>query len=236
MPLGHHALLAVPQTTDGGHVSTSRFVRGDVLPTPFETPSSGGYSRLQPGRSFHSLRRVALGYVIDGERYGNIAQMPPREGFDDLVMLTASPSLEFAWTAVTFPRDGYVWFALRDPRVLRQTILWMSNHGRHYPPWNGRYGPVLGVEDVTAFFHYGLAESARPNALTRRGIPTTVMLRKNRPTAVHYIMGVAPIPRDFGPVEEIRRDADGITLRSKRGAAVCARLDVDFLQTGTVAS
>ncbi len=77
-------------------------------------------------------------------------------------MLTADPKLPFAWSAVTFPKEGNVYFALRDPRVLRHTLLWISNGGRHYPPWNGRHTDVMGIEDATSYFHYGLAESARP--------------------------------------------------------------------------
>ena len=41
-----------------------------------------------------------------------------------------------------------------------------------YFPWEGRHTGVLGVEDVTSWFHYGLSESVRPNSFSRRGIPT----------------------------------------------------------------
>ena len=90
-----------------------------------------------------------------------------------MVVHEATP--DFAWTAVTFPAQRYVWFALKDPRVLRSTVLWHSNGGRHYPPWNGRHVNVLGMEDVTTYFHFGLAESARPNSISRRGFPTCLL-------------------------------------------------------------
>ena len=44
-----------------GAVSTSRFVRGQVLPVPFEQPENYGYSALKPGATFRSLAAVPLG-------------------------------------------------------------------------------------------------------------------------------------------------------------------------------
>jgi hypothetical protein len=151
-------------------------------------------------------------------------------------MLTADPRLPFAWSAVTFPQERYVWFALRDPRILRHTILWLSHHGRHYAPWCGRHGPVLGVEDVTAFFHYGLAESARPNALSRQGFTTAVRLRRDRSTRIHYIMGVVATPPAFGPVAAIRAVPGGIAIHPRRGPAVRADVHLEFLRTGGIAA
>jgi len=104
---------------------------------------------------------------------------PARRGFDDLVMLSADPDLPFAWNAVTFPAQRYVWFSLRDPRVLRHTIFWISNGGRHYAPWNGRHTGVLGLEDITSYFHMGRrsrpgpthcgASACRPLSRSTRG-------------------------------------------------------------------
>ena len=235
MPLGHHALLALPPRSPGGFVSTSRFVHGQVLPTPFEAPASGGYSRLRPGNRFRSLRRVALIYDPQGTRFADLSKLPPERGFDDLVMLTADPRLSFAWSAVTFPGEQYVWFALRDPRVLRHTILWLSHHGRHYAPWCGRHGPVLGIEDVTAYFHYGIADSVRPNALSRQGLTTAIRLRRDRPTRIHYIMGVVATPLGFGPVKAIRAVPGGIAVCPLRGTPVHADINIEFLRTGVIA-
>ncbi len=236
MPLGHHAMLALPRQSPGGYISTSHFVRGQVLPTPFEAPASGGYSRLSPGHRFQSLGRVAVSCEPKGTGFADLSQLPPEPGFDDLVMLSADPRAPFAWCAVTFPQEGYAWFALRDPRVLRHTILWLSHHGRHYAPWNGRHGPVLGVEDVTAYFHYGLAESVRPNELSRRGFATALRLRCDRPTRINYIMGVVAIPSAFGPVAAIRAVPRGIAVYPARGFAVCADIDLGFLRKGVIAT
>ena len=230
MNLGHHAMLKFPDAPGSGIISTSRFVHGDVAPVPVENPADRGYSCLKVGGTFRSLEKVPLndGGWTDASAY------PARRGFEDIVMLTSDARLPFAWTAVTFPREGYAWFALKNPRVLRQTILWLSNGGRHYPPWNGRHVNVMGLEEVTSYFHYGLAESVGKNPLSAKGVPTCLRLNSKIPTEVNYIMAVAAVPKGFEQVAEIEPAADGqsVTLSSRGGKSVVAPLDLNFLGLG----
>lgn len=225
LSVGHHAMLRFPEEPNSGLIGTSRFVRGQVLPTPFEDPAQRGYSSLRPGAEFTSLAEVPL--ANGGST--DLSVYPARRGFDDLVMLSADPDLPFAWNAVTFPAQRYVWFALRDPRVLRHTIFWISNGGRHYAPWNGRHTGVLGLEDTTSYFHYGQAESASPNPLRDIGLPTTLALDPRRPTTVRTLMGVAEVPARFGRVVRIERGPGCIVLHSAEGKRVAAAVDLGFL-------
>jgi len=225
MNLGHHATLKFPDAAGSGLVDTSPISYGQVLPVDFEQPANGGYTSLKKGAVFSSLDHVpALDKTV-----ADISRYPARRGFEDLVMVTHEAAPDFAWTAVTFPEQRYVWFALKDPRVLRSTVLWISNGGRHYPPWNGRHVSVMGLEDVTAYFHLGLAESARPNAISKRGIATCLTLKAAVPLTVNYIMGVAAIPRKWGRVKTIIPDAKGVTLHGTQGRAVHVPLDFSFL-------
>jgi hypothetical protein len=226
LSVGHHAMLRFPEEPGSGLIATSPFVRGQVLPTPFEDPAQRGYSSLQPGAEFTSLAEVPLatGGTTDLSVY------PARRGFDDLVMITAAPDLPFAWNAVTFPTQRYVWFSLRDPGVLRHTIFWISNGGRHYAPWNGRHTGVLGLEDTTSYFHYGQAESAGANPLRRLGLPTTLTLDPRRSTTVRTLMGVAEVPARFGRVARIEPAPGGIVLVSAQGARVPVAVDLNLLR------
>jgi hypothetical protein len=227
MDLGHHAMLRFPDEPGSGIISTSPFIFGQVFPEPIENPEQRGYSILQPGAQFTSLTSVPMitGQATDLTRY------PARRGFEDLVMIVSDPDLPFAWTAVTFPKLRYAWFALKDPRVLRSTILWISNGGRHYAPWNSRHVNVMGLEEVTAYFHPGLAESAAPNPLSQRGIATSVQLDPARPLTVNYIIAVAPVPEDFDRVERMEADPDrqSVTLLSASGSTAVAPIDLQFL-------
>ncbi len=228
MCFGTHPMLRFPDREGAGLLSVSGFSRGHVAPNPWEAPEKKGYHALKLGSEFTSLKRVPTrdGGVTDLSRF------PARRGFEDLVMLIGDPKLEFAWSAVSFPGEGYVFFSLKDPRVLRHTVLWLSNGGRHYPPWNGRHVNVLGLEEVTAFFHYGLAASAGRNFLNRAGIPTSARLDPGRPTRIAHILALAAIPRGFDEVADISRAPGGVALTSRSGARVTAPLDPDFIRRG----
>jgi len=133
---------------------------------------------------------------------------------------------------VAFPQQGYVWFALKDPRVLRETILWISNGGRHMSPWSSKHVNVMGLEEVTSYFHVGLAESAKDNHIRQMGYPTTLTLDRQKPTNVNYIMAVAPIGKDFDEVATIEPTANGVSLIAKSGSRTAVPIDLAFLQAG----
>ncbi|MEM8556349.1 MAG: hypothetical protein AAGG50_00760 [Bacteroidota bacterium] len=226
MSFGHHAMLRFPDREESGLVSTSDFAWGQTSPRPVEVPAQRGYSLLEPGARFESLDAVPTlrGTTADLSRY------PARRGYEDLVLLAAPPEATFGWTAVAFPQEGYVWFTLKDPRVLRQTILWISNGGRHYAPWNGRHVNVLGLEEVTSYFHFGLAESAAANPVSEAGFPTSVVL-DGEPFPISCITGIAPIPPYFDHVATIDPHAsrDAVTLTARSGRSVEVPIDVAFL-------
>jgi len=228
MNFGHHAMLKFPDAPGSGLLSTSRFLYGQVFPQAFELPENRGYSWLKPGAEFKSLEKVPT----QTSETTDLSRYPARRGFEDLVMLVSDAELPFAWTAVAFPKERYVWFALKDPRVLRETILWLSNGGRHYPPWSSRHFNVMGLEEVTSYFHLGLAESARKNPISRKGIPTCLTLNSRQPLVVPYIMGVAKIPAGFDRVVSIQATQRnrGIRLQSASGRHVNAPVDLGFLQ------
>jgi len=225
MTIGTHPMILFPDEPGSCGISTSAFKRGYVVPEAWERPEAKGYSLLKPGAAFTSLARVpaAAGGTIDLTRY------PARRGYEELVELISDVRQPFAWSAAALPTAGYAFFQLKNPRVLRETVLWFSNGGRHYPPWNGRHVNVAGIEEVTAYFHLGLAESARPNLLTRAGAPTAVQLRPNRPLRVAHILALAAIPRDFDVVKDIWPAKGGVTLVARNGRRVYAPVDLGFL-------
>ena len=229
LSLGHHTMLRFSDESGEGRLALSPWRLGRVCPVPFEDPAQGGYSALRTGASFRSLRSVPLaaGGTTDLSTY------PARAGFDDLAMVSSrlprrGPP-QPAWSAVTFPKGGYLWFSLKDPRVLASTVLWFSNGGRHYPPWNGRHRRVLGIEEATSFFHLGLAESAAANTLSRLRVRTALTLRADAPLEVNYVMGVAAIPRGFDVVSSIRFLRDHVVFQSRSGLRVEHPVDPGFL-------
>lgn len=225
MCLGHHATLQFPAAPGSGRIALSPWRFAQTCPEQFEDPAQGGYNSLKVGANFRDLRRVPLA----NGKMTDLSQYPARAGFEDLVMLSSRADAKLAWTAVTFPAQRYVWFALKNPQLLASTVLWHSNGGRHMAPWNGRHRGVLGLEDVTSYFHFGLAESVAANPVSRRGIPTVRRLDPHRPLVVPYIMGVTAIPRGFDTVRRIDFRDDHIVLRAVSGKIIRHGVDPSFL-------
>ena len=226
MSFGHHAIVKFPDKAASGLLSVSPFRFGQVFVEPTEKPEDRGYSSLLPGAKFDSLDKVPTLFGTEAD----LSRYPARRGYEDIVTLVSDPEAPFAWTAVVFPAQQYAWFALKDPRVLRQTLIWISNGGRHYPPWNGRHVNVMGLEEVTSYFHQGLAESVKKNPISDAGYPTSVNLDPRKPLTVNYIMAAAKLPKGFDHVAQIEKNGvSGVTLISRNGKKSHAPLDLTFM-------
>jgi len=225
MCFAHHAMLRFPDEPKSGLISTSRYVFGQVFPEPVELPENRGYSILKPGAEFSSLACVP---TITGE-FTDLSSYPDRRGFEDVAQVLNDPDSEFAWSAVSFPTQRYVWFALKNPRVLSGTVFWFSNGGRHYPPWNGRHVGVLGIEEATSYFIYGLKASVHSNPFSKKGFQTALNCASGHPLSVNLISGIAIIPRGFDRVQTIEPHGTGIRLISCSGKYVDVPVDMQFV-------
>jgi len=229
MPLGHHATLAMPDQERSVLVATSPIRYGRTNAVQTGDPATGEYSCLAVGKKFRSLSRVPL--IWSEPAFDDLSSFPARTGFTDLLAVFNKPGIFPAWTAATFTRQGFVWFSLKDAAVQPTTLLWVSNRGRHTPPWDGR-NRCLGLEDVCGFFAEGLKDSVRANVLSKDGIATAVKFSPKRPTAVNYIQGVVKVPRGFARVASARFTPGKVTFRSVTGAEVTVPVNHEFLRTG----
>ncbi len=231
MTYAHHATLKFPDRPGSGRLSFSPFRHAATYHSPVESPEVGTYSILKPDSVITDLTRVPL---IDG-RTTDLTLYPARRGYEDLAMICADPDLEMAWSAVTFSEEGYVWFNLKDPKVLASTVLWFTNGGRYAAPWNGRHINVMGMEETTTFWGDGIAASARKNALSERGIVTARTFKTSSVFDVPVMMGVARIPSGFKVVREIQvRSKDEIRLVGNGRHRVDVPAYTGFLRTGKV--
>ena len=231
MCFGHHPNLYVPPEAGAGKLSFAPIRHAHTYVHPTERPEERGYSILKPDAAIEDLTRCP---TIDGETT-DLTRYPSRRGYEDLVMLCAAEGLRFGWTAFALPKLGYVWFSLKDPRVLVSTLLWMSNGGRHMPPWNGRHVNVIGLEEITAFFHEGLASSAKKNFINEMGVPTHRVLKPNETHSIPFIQGVARIPLEFKGVSRIEAaDKEALRIVDEAEREVTVAVDWKFLERGSI--
>ena len=231
-PLGHHATLAMPEKEGAVRIATSAIRFGMTNPSLFSDPKQREYQALLPGAKWSDLAKVPAAWKDAPD--ADLTRLPGRYGYADLVQIVNEPWEKTngpAWTTATYQDAGYVWFSLKDPAVLRSTVFWMENHGRHGHPWNGRNN-CLGLEDVTAFFADGLAASTKENVLTMEGVDTALELSADKPTTVNYIQGAVKIPEGFENVQTLEFAPGEVTFVSTTGKRITAPVRHEFLKTG----
>jgi hypothetical protein len=231
MSLGHHAMLRFPDDEGSGHITCSGFRFGQVRPSGSQG-SISDHSRLRSGATFRSLRRVPQ-KVGD---YADLTRFPGRLGFDDLVLLATRRTQPLAWFTATFPKQRYLWFSLKNPRQLVSTLLWYSNGGYQGVPWNGRHRPVMGIEEITGYFDFGLKASVRTNPLSRKGVPTALELKAGETLRIPYVMGVVTLPRGFDWVSRVRFGPGYVVFTSNSKITVRQAVDWHFFSETPLAS
>jgi len=231
-PVGHHAILALPEEEGTVRIATSPLRFGMTAPGVFSDPRQREYQALLPGAEWTDPTKVPA--LRRDAPEADLTRLPGRYGHCDLVQLVNAPATDGnpAWVAATFPDAGYVWFALKDPTVLASTVLWMEYHGRHGHPWNGRNN-CLGIEDVTACFAAGLATSlAADNPLAAKGVATALEFVAGKPTVVSYVQGVVRTPAGFDRVAGAEFAPGRVTFVSAAGPRAEAAVAHSFVRDG----
>lgn len=140
----NHAMVSLP---NGGLLRFSPKRWFETPDTAPETDPTRGRSSLHyPARSKDPESFPAKdGGVVDLTRY------PFGPAHEDFVIAVEDPVSPLGWTAVTRPLEGDLYLSLRHPRQSPMTMLWHSNGGRDYAPWNSRHLGCLGIEDGIAW-------------------------------------------------------------------------------------
>jgi len=231
MCLGHHQTLALPEQEGSLRVSTSPIHFGMIADREHLCYAGKEYSSLAPGGVFKNLNKVPT--IWKEQPFADLSAFPAREGFVDIAAVYQKTGTKPAWTTAAVPSLGYLWFSLKDPKVLPQTVMWISNCGRHAHPWNGR-NRCLGLEDTCSMLAEGLANSVKKNVLTEQGIPTSVTFSPKKPTVISTIQGVVQIPKTFDRVKTVKFGRNQLTFGSFSGKEVTAPVFWDFVETGVL--
>jgi len=216
---GQHVMLQ----TGGQRVSwwTSPFHHGQVFPGVFEGPESQGRQSLQPGGRFKRLDWVP---GLDGRCF-DISRRPHATRTEDLCQIFQLPESQFAWHAALFPGNpNRLWISIKSAGTLPSTVIWMSEGGRDYAPWNGRHTGVLALEDTCSHFHYGLAESISADRPDRH---TCADLDKG-PVVTISGMTCMEVPFGFTKVTNVKVNHGFIEVVTDR-EVIAAKFNTEFI-------
>jgi len=231
MTLGHHQILALPEEKGSVRVSTSPIHFGMTMERDYLSCFIDEYYALKPGQKFKDPKKVAT--IWKDEPFADLTSFPARKGFMDVAALYSKQGSDPSWTTAAVPSMGYLWFSLKDPKVLPQTLMWISNGGRHASPWSGR-NLCLGLEDTCGCFADGLTKSAENNIVNKNGIPTIINLDPEKPLIVNSIQGVVKIPQSFTKVKAIQFKENKLVFISVDGIGVETDVNWDFFNTGKI--
>lgn len=220
--VAHHPMVRLPS---GGRLTFSPKRWAETPDVPLETDPARGHAVLAyPGHTTDLSRfPLADGGSVDLTNY------PIAQDHEDFAMLVEAEGAALGWTAVLRPEEGDLSLMLKNPADLPVTMLWFSNGGRFYAPWNGRHRDVIGVEDACAFSAYGHAASAAPNRLNEAGIATVLQLDPAGRAEVRHVLGVLPVPGGFGAVANIDTQPGRLDVADLAGTRLSLPFDADFL-------
>ncbi|RQR24485.1 hypothetical protein DIE23_33565 [Burkholderia sp. Bp9143] len=172
-PAGLHPNLALPELAGAFRIEPGAFRFGIVHPAGPEP----GVSRARAGAMFDALDRVPL---ADGGT-GAFDRLPLADATEEIVQLCGIDGAVTLTDDDARTRYRLTW----DADALPSLLLWISNRGRTYAPWNGR-NLCVGIEPVASAFELGCAASLASNPINAHGVNTALALRPDAPTEIAY--------------------------------------------------
>lgn len=176
LPVGLHPTFRLPMRGTADLVPPA-FREGRVFPLDVEP----GQGLLEPGASFSTLDAVPT-------RAGStmsLRSLPLAADTEELVQLCGAAGT----FRLRHPSEGWQVYLDWDAQVFPSLLLWISNRGRGYAPWDGRH-IALGAEPVCAAFDLGSAVSNAPNPIASAGTATSVRLDPSSSFTTGYRIGV----------------------------------------------
>lgn len=230
-PFAHHATLRMPVQHKALRLFTSDFSIGRTYPTIAGNPAAGEYQWVAPDAPFRSLGKVPS--LLKGQPPGDFSALPVRPGYCDLLQQFERTSIsKLSWVAAINLEENWIWFALKNARVMPGRLFWIENRGRHNALWNGR-NSCLGIEDGCMYFAEGLHGSCRPNPISWQGIPTCVRLNANASFEIRYIQSAVALPTGFKDVARLALADAHIVFHSSRNQMLKVPLRHSFLRHET---
>lgn len=207
IPVAHHPMVRV---TGEALLNFSPKAFGATPTNPPESDPARGNSALQYPQVFADLSSVKLkdGTLID------LTRQPGPADAEDFLILAELRDSTLGWSTVSAVEDGFLFFTIRDPRVLPFTMIWMSNGGRRYAPFSSRHRGVIGIEEGCTFFGDGREASSQKNWLKDRGYPTAIKLVPDGQVEICFAFGAMRLPAGWRSVSDLSLEGDQLAITS----------------------
>lgn len=173
LPVGLHPVLRVPDAPGTARLRLAPGARAWTFPVDVE-PGRSVLAPDQRDRAPDDLR----------DRHGrpiDLRRLPFAEPGEDLVLLTGTGGA----VTVEDREAGHAVTVRWEAERLPSCLLWISNGGRTFPPWNGRFR-ALGIEPIAAPFDLGLRWAEGATLLGAAGVPVATRLRAGEAWATRY--------------------------------------------------
>ncbi|RKE77520.1 hypothetical protein [Rhizobium sp. AG855] len=180
LPIGLHPVFRLPEGEGDALVDVGP--HGTVWSHPLDEDVP--LSMVEPNRHFETLDRL----WSRQERPLSLARLPLGGQSETLLLLTGVCGRVVLTNKAERYRATLQW----DPKVFPSLMLWISNRGRAYRPWNGRH-LAIGIEPVRAAFDLGVRISTCPNPLNQAGVETSYPFQAGTPFTTKYTIGVEAV-------------------------------------------
>ena len=177
MPLGLHPIFTLPEAAGQAELLLPEYAFAATFPAAVDASS------IFVQNAQADARAVAC---LDGTTC-DVTRLPRARSTEELLMLC-----NVADGSVTLRNrpHGYRITLSWDARLLPNCLLWLSNRGRTFAPWNGQ-NLCLGIEPIAAAFDLGEDVSSHDNPLRRKDVCTSLPFKKGVPFVLTHSLQVS---------------------------------------------
>lgn len=178
VPIGLHPCFRLPATPGAMRIEVDDNVVAATSPGDVDASSI-----FAPGRFLERWSAVPLrdGSTLD------VSRVPLARQTEDLLQLLDMDGRAALWNVAEGYRVRLSW----NPEHFPSALLWFSNRGRQFAPWNGRH-LALGFEPICSALDLGAQISAANNPITARGVATARKFRAGERFVTRYRVEVEP--------------------------------------------
>ncbi|BCP56369.1 hypothetical protein K32_49860 [Kaistia sp. 32K] len=222
IPVANHAMT---RFDGGGRLSFSPKRFATTPEGAIESDPARGRSLLAYPSRFTDLTKAPR---ADGTT-ADLTVYPFGSRHEDFLSLVEVPENPLGWAAAIRPDKRDIFLSLKNPADYPITMMWFSNGGRDYQPWNGRHVGVLGLEEGRSYAGHGHKASIAPNPWSDEGIPTSLHLDPTGEVDVRNVIGGLALPEGWTRVASVEARGSELVLVDEAGGSVTVPYDAAFL-------